>query len=222
MKPLAALILSAALAGCGDNNARFEIAPTVATAEASLRVGSIEVRDVSLPAYAAASEIVAEDADGALRPLEKAVWADDPGRAVTGALARSLDLKSTATVAAEPWPLADDPDLRLDLRIDQMIARANGSFEMTGQYALASPNGTARETIQRFAINVPLVNTAPATVATAAGAAIDRLADEIIALHSRATCAYVESRDSPEGLTVIHPFQEDHAMPAPLSLDIRR
>ncbi len=38
---------------------------------------------------------------------------------------------------------------------------------------------------------------------------------------SRASCDYVESGDSHMCLVVIHPVQEDHTMPAPLSLDIR-
>ena len=40
--------------------------------------------------------------------------------------------------------------------------------------------------------------------------------------HGRAACDYVESWGFYRSVFVIQPVQEDHAMPAPLSLDIRR
>lgn len=176
----ALICLPLLLAACGDNKARFVIAPSEAASEVRLRVSSIEVRDVSLPSYASASEIVVEDADGALRPAAKAIWADDPQRGITAALARSLDLKSTATVAAEPWPLSEGPAVQLTVRVDQMTARADGRFVFSGQYALSSPDGTLRERLERFAIDVPMADSTPATVANATGRAIDALADEVL------------------------------------------
>lgn len=181
MKAVTALFcLPLILAACGDNNARFVIAPAQESAETRLRVASIEVRDVSLPSYASASEIVIEDADGALRPAPKALWADDPARAVTSALARSLDVKSSATVAVEPWPLTDGPSVQLSVRVDQMTARAGGTFLFSGQYALSSPDGAIRERLERFAIEVAMTDTSPAAVADATGHAIDMLATEVV------------------------------------------
>lgn len=169
------------LVGCGDKKERFVIAPGTSAAEARLGVDTIEVRDVSLPAYASASEIVLADAKGALRPAPKAIWADDPPRAVTAALARSLDVKSSATVAVEPWPLTEEPAAELSVRIEQMTARADGTFLMYGQFALSSPSGALRERLRRFSINVPMAESTPAAVATATGQAIDALADKVIA-----------------------------------------
>ncbi|MDZ4395420.1 PqiC family protein [Cypionkella sp.] len=180
-KTLIILLALASLTACGDKKARFEIpAPTAAT-EARLRVSSIEVRDVSLPAYASASEIVVEDAAGALRPVPKAIWADDPARGVTGALARSLEAASTANVAAEPWPLNTEPQARVQVRIDQMSARADGSFYLEGQFAISSASGAVSDSLNRFAISVPMADLAPASVAGATGAALDQLAAKIIA-----------------------------------------
>ncbi len=195
MKPprvaLACLVLLNA--ACGGTDARFLIGDAAPQAETRVFVRSIEVREVALPEYAAASEIVAEDADGALRPLTRAVWAGDPVRDVTSALARRLDLRSSAVVATEPWPLSGVPDATLDVRIDEMVARADGTFLLSGQYAIASPDGLVRERLERFSLSVPL-NAAtlsagtltaapaanPAAVGVATGRALDALAGEIL------------------------------------------
>ncbi|GLS85163.1 lipoprotein [Cypionkella aquatica] len=169
------------LTACGDKKARFLISPPETTAQARLRVASIEVRDVSLPAYASASEIVVEDATGALRPVPKAIWADDPARGVTGALARSLGAASTSTVAAEPWPLNDAPQARLQVRIDQMIAKFDGGFQLEGQFAISSTQGAVSDSLSRFEISVPMADLTPASVAAATGVALDQLAAKIVA-----------------------------------------
>lgn len=186
---IAAITLAAALPlmSCGDTNARFPIATRAeaSVAKSPVAVRTIEVRDVSLPAYASASEIVVEQDSGALFVVPKAIWADDPMRGVTGALARSLDLRSTASAASEPWPLAEPADVRLEVRIDRMIAKRDGQFELSGQYAIAAPNRTIRESIQRFTVSAPMADSSPAAVAQATGVAIDNLAGVIIQKLSR-------------------------------------
>jgi uncharacterized protein len=180
-KPLIVLFMAASLFGCGDKKARFEIPAPATSAEVRLRVTSIEVRDVSLPAYASASEIVVEDATGALRPVPKAIWADDPARGVTGALARAMDTASSAKVAAEPWPLNDGPQARVQVRIDQMVAKADGSFYLEGQFAISSGSGAVRDSLTRFAVAVPMTDLAPASVADATGLALGQLSAQILA-----------------------------------------
>lgn len=181
MKTPLILLLTLGLAACGDTKARYVIAPALESTQVQLRVATIEVQDVSLPVYASATEIVVADDAGALRPVAKSIWADDPVRAVTGALARSLDAKSTATVAAEPWPLTDSAQARLSVRVDQMLAGSDGRFTLSGQFALSSTSDAVRESLQRFSITVPMADTTPASVATATGTAIAQLADQVIA-----------------------------------------
>lgn len=177
---LAALFAAATVtAGCGDRNARYLIETPAPAAEVRLRVATIEVREAVLPAYAAASEILAEAPDGALRPIRRAVWADDPVPGITAALARRLDERTTATAAPEPWPLPVPAAMRVDLRLDRLVARAGGTFEMAGQFALSSDQGAGR--IERFDIRVPLAGSGAAAIAAAAGAALDDLAGRIIA-----------------------------------------
>lgn len=178
------LSLAVLLAGCGGNATRYvveaEPMATPAAAKQRLRVGSIELREVVLPAYGEDSKLLVEGKDGGLTPVRGSEWADASPRAITAELARSLDLRSTASVAAEPWPLLDGPDIRLEVRIDRLIARADGAFLLGGQYAVASPDGRLRDFLERFEISVPLADQKPATVARAYGAALDGLGSQIL------------------------------------------
>lgn len=176
------VVLLLALAACGaGNEARFLIDPPAAGAEIPVRVATIEVREASLPAYAAAVEIAQADETGALRNIEDTLWADDPVRGVTMAFARSLDDATSATVSAEPWPLAEPAQARIELRVERMLARADGTFEFTGQYAIAAPDGALRERVRRFAIQTQIDGTGPAAIAAASGRAIAELAQSVAA-----------------------------------------
>ncbi|MBK8438341.1 MAG: membrane integrity-associated transporter subunit PqiC [Rhodobacter sp.] len=105
------------------------------------------------------------------------LWAEEPRAAVTRIIAEQLDAGTTAQVAAEPWPLLDSADTTLNLRIDRMVARADAQFELSGQYAISSFSG--REKLRRFTILQPIIDTAPATIAAATGAALAQLSKEI-------------------------------------------
>jgi uncharacterized lipoprotein YmbA len=173
------LTLPIALAACGDNAARYLLDPANPQTRIAVRVSSIELRDVSLPSYAAGSDVVVQQADGSLRPAGKAVWADDPVRAVTRSLAENLDVITTASVAAEPWPLEQPADIRVEVRIDRMVARSDGQFQLTGQYAIAALGRSVRESINRFDIARPLEDTTPDAVARATSGALTDLSVQI-------------------------------------------
>lgn len=179
------LALSLTLAACGDTAARYLVEPAPTAAPVALRLSSLEVRDAVLPAYAEGSQILQQDASGALRPVKGSEWADSSARAVTAALARSLDLQSTAAVAAEPWPLSDSPAGRVAVRIDALVARADQTFQMAGQYAVASFDSPGREVLERFDIRVPLAGDGAGAIAMAQGQAIDQLAGQIVARLAR-------------------------------------
>ncbi|MDK3074389.1 PqiC family protein [Sedimentitalea sp. JM2-8] len=175
------LLLSLAVAACGDNSARFLLDTPPPQQKTGVRVSTIEIRDVTLPAYAAASEIMVQSEDGALRPVSQAVWADDPVRAVTLSLARDLEAVSTATVSTEPWPLADPAQVRIDVRLDRMVARNDGQFQLAGQFAIAAPDGAVRESINRFDIMQPIAGDTPDAIARATSSALLALARQIAA-----------------------------------------
>lgn len=174
------LMTATMLAACSSGNeARYLIDPPAASAERPARVATVELRDVSLPAYASAVEISRLEADGALRNLPDSLWADDPVRGVTQALARSLDSASRATVAAEPWPLSDPAQAIVNIRIERLVARADGKLELAAQFAIASPDGLIRERIGRFETTVEMGGEGPDAIAAAAGQAIARLAERL-------------------------------------------
>ena len=180
--PRSLLLVAAAalLSACGDNSARYLLEPPATQGQVRVPVRSIEVRDVSLPAYASASEIMLQDEDGALRPISRAIWADDPVRGVTLTLARGIGQASTARVMGEPWPLEDPADARIEVRIEQMVAQSDGIFRLTGQYSVASPMQVTRERIERFEILQPMAGSDAGAVADAAGAALATLSRQIV------------------------------------------
>lgn len=167
------------MAGCGAPSARYLLDGPVPEQRVGVRVATIEVRDVALPDYAAASEILVQDESGALLPVSNAIWADDPVRGVSQTLARNLDAGTTAVAMTEPWPLDDPANAKLDIRIDTMVAQNNGQFRLSGRYAIASQDRIIRERIERFDILQPLADQTPASVAQATSAALKTLSEQI-------------------------------------------
>ncbi|WP_299636762.1 PqiC family protein [uncultured Ruegeria sp.] len=181
MKIAAILLLSITLlsACSGANDPRYLISAPPGERTANLLSRTIEVRQVSLPSYAAGSDIVVQGEGGALFTQDRAQWADDPARGMTSALARGLSERTGASVAAEPWPLNTGPDVRLDVRIDQAYARADGNFELSGQYAVLSPEGTVREFVRRFNVVTPIVGSGAPATADALGRALAELSRQM-------------------------------------------
>jgi len=175
--PLALVLLTA----CGGTDPRYLIdtAPAETAATVRLQVATLEVREVSLPAYAEESQILLEGGDGALTPVKGAAWADEPVRAVTLLLADTIGRAGSATVAAEPWPLATPAQAAVEVRVSEMVARASGQFDLKGQFAISSYDHILRERIVRFDIAVPLSDTSPTGIATASGLAMRQLAEKI-------------------------------------------
>jgi uncharacterized protein len=189
---LALAALTAGLAACsGAPATRFLVDSTPAAAAPvapqRVRVRTIELREVVLPTYGEGTQILRQGADGGLVPVPDGQWADGSPAAVTAELARSLDLRSTATVAAEPWPLVDPAQVRLEVRFERVLARADGQFQLAGQFAVSSPDMVLRDFIQRFDIETPLPPDQPGAqgVALAYGRALSALSDQIIARLAR-------------------------------------
>lgn len=126
------------------------------------RFKTIEVADVSLPAYAARNEITSTEGD--LLTLSGTLWADDPTRAVTLALTRHLAEITKSRVASEPWPFDDFASARVEVRVEDLLV--NGTdLQMSGQYFVVDLDGDKRDHAHLFALSTPLDDTDPASIA---------------------------------------------------------
>lgn len=142
------------LAACTAAPDRYVVPQPAVTEQQRIAFRAVEIREVSLPAYAASDEISQLDADGRLSSDGGTLWADTPERAVALELARHLAGLSGARVASAPWPFESFPDARLDLRFESLVAEADGRFRATGQYFVAVPDGR-RERSGLFDLTVP-------------------------------------------------------------------
>ena len=170
--PLLAVL--ALLAACGQSPVRYAAAPVPSGDRIAINVSRLEVREVSLPAYARSEEIWRETAGGALESDSSVLWADDPSRGVTMELSQHLASLTGARVAAEPWPFEDLPQARLVVRVQEMVAGANGQFRMSGQYFASHMSGAADRS-GAFRVSAPFApdGGAPAIAAARATAVRD-------------------------------------------------
>lgn len=169
-----------ALASCGDGpSARYSVPQPIVSDTIRIAYSSVEIRDVSLPTYAASDEIHQEVEGGALSSSAAVLWADAPARAVSLALSRNLSELTTAKVANEPWPFESFPQARVEVRIEDMVAGQNGFFRLKGQYFVASTRGN-RERSGLFELLTPYdIEAGPNAIAAARGQVILNLAREI-------------------------------------------
>lgn len=199
---LALLVL---LAGCSNpmKTGRYLIEAPPVSREMPDRIGTAELLEVSLPEYAAAGEIAWQTADGAVRAGGRELWADDPKRGVTLTLARAISDVSGATVIAEPWPLAQPPRHRLDVRVERALAGSDGVFRLSGRYFLSDDRLSGSNLARSFDIRVPLAGEGPAAIAQAQAAALGQLARQIAALGGPGTSI---ATTAPAAPPLIDPF----------------
>ena len=137
------------------------------------------VRTVSLPTYAAAEEFSVQTPDGLITANDDLLWADAPERAVTLQLAAQIDDILSATVGPEPWPFAGLPDAAVDVRVADMLAGADGTYRLSGQFYVGGDGRDYRNSATTFDIVVPIADLTPATVVAAQGDAVRQLAETI-------------------------------------------
>lgn len=168
----------ALLAACGSPE-RFAVAPPAITAKTPIAFASVEVRDVSLPSYAAADEIHTQLDDGTLVSSGDVLWADAPERAIALELSQNLARLTDRRIASEPWPFEAFPDARLEIRFAELVATEGGSFRASGQYFVAVEGGR-RERSGLFDLAVPFdPSGGPGAAARARGQLILELAQYV-------------------------------------------
>ncbi|WP_432817307.1 PqiC family protein [Sulfitobacter sp. JB4-11] len=160
--------LCLSLAACGAPE-RFAVSAPAITEKQRISFASVEVRDVSLPSYAASDEIHLQKANGTLVSSSDVLWADEPERAVALELSQNLARLTGRRIASEPWPFEAFPDARLDVRFAELVARESGVFRASGQYFVAVEDGR-RERSGLFDLEVAFDPTAgPTAIAAARG-----------------------------------------------------
>lgn len=135
------LLLTAA---CASQPDRFAVVAPQITEKLRIAFASVEVRDVSLPTYAAAEEITIQAEDGTLTSSTDVLWADAPERAIALELSRNLARLTGRRIASEPWPFEAFPDARLEVRFEELIATSAGLFRTSGQYFVGVEEGRER------------------------------------------------------------------------------
>jgi uncharacterized lipoprotein YmbA len=171
--------LAMCLAACASTPEFYPVAAPEVTESIGISFRSVEVRDVSLPTYAASDEIAVEDASGKLITNSSLRWADTPQRAVSLELSGHLARLTGRRIASEPWPFEEFAQARLDVRFERLLAGADGQFHATGQYFVGVAEG-GRERSGLFDLAVPFnAEGGPQAIAAARGEIIFELAKYI-------------------------------------------
>tara|TARA_R110000782_G_scaffold21966_4_gene58657 strand:- start:493 stop:1056 length:564 start_codon:yes stop_codon:yes gene_type:complete len=153
VKNILGLGLLLALTACGTAD-RFAVDTPQVTEKINIGFSAVEVRDVSLPTYAADEEIHILKNNGTMTSSADQLWADSPERAVALELSENLSRLTSRRIASEPWPFEAYPDARLEVRFSKLIASEAGQFRASGQYFVAVLNGT-QERSGLFDLSVP-------------------------------------------------------------------
>ena len=175
MRAIALILL---LAACGGPEFRYDAPRFDLEEKVRIVYPSLEVKEVSLPEYADASEIFVESG-GTIVAAEDAFWADDPARAITLAVSRHLSKGTYSRVAPDPWPFDDLPTAELDIRVETLLARADGAFILEAQWFAAGQDGWSDRSGRVDLVTPYDPAGGPAAVAAARSSAIVGLAAEI-------------------------------------------
>lgn len=173
------LLIALTLAACTAQPERLALAPVASSLQLQPQVGSVMVRAVSLPRYAAAEEIPLQTPAGLITADSGILWADDPQRAVTLAVTTTLATILGVDAGPEPWPFVGLPDVTVDIRVAQMLAGSDGRFALTGQYFIGGDGIDFRDKAQAFAITTALADPSVGAIAAAQSAAVLLLSEQI-------------------------------------------
>ena len=168
-----------ALAACSSAINRVDLVPLQSTLQLRALVGSVLVRTVSLPSYAAEEEVSVQGPEGLITSDGAILWADDPERAATLAVSGHLNDILSASVGPDPWPFAGIPDVTVEVRVTDMLAGNDGVFRLRGQYFIGGDGIEFRRIVRSFDYAVPLPGEGVSGVAAAQSQALLQLSEDI-------------------------------------------
>ncbi len=178
-KKWAIIAVTAFLAACSGSTDRLDMAPMTSDLQLRSLVSTAMVRTVSLPSYAAADEVSVGTADGFITSDTSVLWADDPERAVTLLVTRHMNQILGATIGPDPWPFAGLPDVSIDVRVEEMLAGADGIFRLRGQFFVGGDGIDFPNRARSFDISKPLTLEGSGGIALAQSAALLDLSETI-------------------------------------------
>ena len=180
LRPILAFSALALMAACGSTVTRLNMPAVAPTASVRSNVGSVMIRTVSLPTYAATEEMALETAPGVITSDGDILAADDPSRSVTLALTQGIGAILDVNVGPDPWPFAGLPDVAVDVRVSDMLGSAvTGQFRLAGQYYVGGDGIDYPDQTRSFAFSVPMVTPDIPGAVTAQGVAVAQLAEDI-------------------------------------------
>jgi len=185
IRPTALALGIAALAACSGPINRVDLVPLQSELRLRSAVSSAMVRTVSLPSYAAAEEVSVQGPDGLITSDGAILWADEPERAATLAVTRHLNEILSAAIGPDPWPFIGVPDVTVEVRVEDMLARNDGVFRLRGQYFIGGDGIDYRAIVRSFDYAVPLSGEGVSGVAAAQSQALLSLAEDIASGLSR-------------------------------------
>lgn len=180
LAPCSLLLALLMLAACNAAApAPIAVEPVVSTARVKTSADTIAIGRVSLPAYAKETAIKVQDAQGTIKKLPNADWADEPDRALSNSLVRNLSAITGAKVAGDPWPLGGIPEAEVAVNVETMIVDATNTMRLAGQFTIRRDRATSRNRIETFDIRLPAAERTPRAVVAAHGEAWRDLAERI-------------------------------------------
>ena len=169
----------AGLAACSAPLERLAMTSVQSALELRPLVSSVMVREVTLPTYAAAEEIAFEGPNGLIASNDDILWADDPARSITIAIIRNMTDILNTDVGPDPWPFVELPDVAVDIQIERILARADGTFQLTGQFFVGGDGTPFRNSANDFSISTPMGDQSLSSIATAQANAVLELSEQI-------------------------------------------
>lgn len=178
MRPAIGILAFCILGACSAPEQLVTTPKVVAQERVSSKFASIEVADISLPSYAARSEIPTIEGD--VLVASDTLWADEPTRAMTLSLARHLSEITRARVASEPWPFDGLAAGRVEVRVEELVIAAQ-DMRMSGQYFVVDQEDRGRDHAHLFELATPLASSTAASIAQSRAQILLDLANAIAA-----------------------------------------
>ncbi|MFV0474218.1 MAG: membrane integrity-associated transporter subunit PqiC [Pikeienuella sp.] len=177
---LSALALLALAACAGAEPPQLFLLDAPAPARAGAADGRIVgLREIGLPLYARRVQIASQGENGVILADDANRWAEDPPRAATRLVARTLSAIRGAAVYPDPWPQGAAPDLVATVEVDRFLGALGGEVRLEGQLTLSEAGRRAGAKTETFSISAPVAGADHAALAAAYGAALAALAERI-------------------------------------------